>query len=243
MAAQPINPKTNQPYRPHHLPPPTELPLRHCSHNENSEPIDEVQCLLSLLSPGGGPKKNKEHYTLATADPPTAKKSDRNDSQQQRKRKRDDEREEERALRRARALRAGARSIPGVPVIYVKRSVMVLEPMSTPSEAIREGVESDKFRAGLDAEPTIADQQPEVEEKKKIPGLKKAKGPNPLSMKKAKKRTEEPKTLKASEGSHENADGVEPGSAKTKRRRRHHKGSHQDGGDGAEASEAIEVDA
>ena len=266
MAAQPINPKTSQPYRPHHLPPPTEVPLRHCSHNEDSSPIDEVECLLSLLSPTPGMKKNKEHYTLATADPPAAKKTDKNDSAQQRKRKRDDEREEERATRRARTLRIGARSIPGVPIIYVKRSVMVLEPMSTPSESIRDGVEMGKFRAGLD-DPTLDERKREAgadgaaPEKKKS-GAKKVKGPNPLSVKKSKKRPEQPagpaktpkkdKSQRDGDGpqeggaadSSEKPEGEETG-AKTKRSRRHHKGPREGNDDvapSAEAGQAMEVD-
>lgn len=265
MKTQPINPKTNQPYRPHHLPPPTTLPLRHCSHNEDSEPIDEIECLLSLLSPSAEAKKNKEHYILATADP-LIKKNDKND--QQRKRKRDDEREEERALRRSRSLRVHARSIPGVPIIYVKRSVMVLEPMSTPSEAVRDGVEKDKFRAGLDVEPSLGKRKREGEgegEKKKKPGFKKAKGPNPLSVKKPKRRTAEsglgttPSKAKpradaaeATKGSGTtvvsgNVDGEESGVTKTKRRRRHHKSVPREGQEdsvpAADAGQDMDVDA
>ncbi|KAJ6105515.1 hypothetical protein N7512_009032 [Penicillium capsulatum] len=270
MAAQPTNPKTGQPYRPLHLPPPTEVPLRHCSHNEDSSPIDEIDCLLSLLSPTPDAKKNKEHYTLATADPPAAKKTDKNDSSQQRKRKRDEEREEERAMRRAKSLRIRARSIPGVPIIYVKRSVMVLEPMSTPSEAIRDGVELSKLRAGLDAEPSLGKRKREAPaegvaapEKKKISGLKKAKGPNPLSMKKSKKKAEPsgpsnpskteksqldttgPKDVTADAAEHQEVD--EAGAAKTKRRRRHHRGGAREGNEdaapSAESGHAVEVDA
>lgn len=261
MKAQPINPKTNQPYRPHHLPPPTTLPLRHCSHNGDSEPIDEIECLLSLLSPSADAKKNKEHYILATADP-LIKKNDKND--QQRKRKREDEREEERALRRSRALRVHARSIPGVPIIYVKRSVMVLEPMSTPSETVRDGVEKDKFRAGLDVEPSLGKRkrEGEGEGEKKKPGFKKVKGPNPLSVKKPKKRAAEsgsgtaPKKTKPQDAGEvtrgsgdvpEDADGAESGATKTKRRRRHHKSAPREGQeDFAPASEAgqnMEVEA
>ncbi|KAJ5892161.1 uncharacterized protein N7473_008389 [Penicillium subrubescens] len=256
-AAQPINPKTGKPFRPYHLPPPTVLPLRHCSHNPESEPIDEIDCLLSLLSPNAEVKKNKEHYILATADP-AVKKSDNNNDNQQRKRKRDEEREEEQALRRARNLRVRARSIPGVPIIYVKRSVMVLEPMSTPSENVREGVERDKFRVGLPEPQPKAEDAAESAAKKKIPGLKKAKGPNPLSMKKPKKRTEEsgaskaPKKSDATEGSKGNytadqPDGEDAGAPKNKRRRRHHKSGpreeNEDGAPSAEAGQAMEVEA
>ncbi len=41
------------------------------------------------------------------------------------------------------------RSIPGVPMVYVKRSVMVMEPMADSSEGVREGLERSKFRSGL----------------------------------------------------------------------------------------------
>ncbi|OOQ91658.1 rRNA processing protein [Penicillium brasilianum] len=256
-AAQPINPKTGKPFRPYHLPPPTVLPLRHCSHNPNSEPIDEIDCLLSLLSPNAEAKKNKEHYILATADP-AVKKSDNNNDSQQRKRKRDEEREEEQALRRARNLRVRARSIPGVPIIYVKRSVMVLEPLSTPSENVREGVEMDKFRVGLPEPQPKTDEAAEGAAKKKIPGLKKARGPNPLSVKKPKKRAAESgpaKTPRKNDGTgapNENGagdgpDGEEAGAPKTKRRRRHHKSGpreeNEDGAPSTEADQAMGVDA
>lgn len=261
MAEQPINPKTNQPYRPHHLPSPTTLPLRHCSHNEDSSPIDEIDCLLSLLSPNAETKKNKEHYTLATADP--SKKSDKSDAQQ-RKRKRDDEREEEKAMHRARVLRIGARSIPGVPIVYVKRSVMVLEPMSNPSAMVREGVETGKFRLGLDAEPSLGKRRRTTgdSESQKKRGLKKAKGPNPLSVQKAKKENEKdlaftPKQTKSSideDGAPKENDAAEiperpenddSGAIKTKRRRRHHKrGPREGNGESGqpEASAAMEAD-
>lgn len=271
MAAQPINPKSGQPYRPLHLPPPTEVPLRHCSHNQDSSPIDEVECLLSLLSPTADAKKNKEHYTLATADPPAAKNTDKSDSTQQRKRKRDEEREGERAMRRARSLRIGARSIPGVPIIYVKRSVMVLEPMSTPSEAVRDGVELSKLRAGLDVEPTLGKRKREAggdgaadPEKKKKPGMKKVKGPNPLSMKKSKKKVEpsgsantpkKEKERSQSDAAEQQAVGTDAPekpegdgvATKTRRKRRHNKGGPRDGNEDAmpstDSGHAMEVDA
>ncbi|KAJ5493375.1 hypothetical protein N7539_002121 [Penicillium diatomitis] len=256
-AAQPINPKTGKPFRPYHLPPPTVLPLRHCSHNPASEPIDEIECLLSLLSPNAEAKKNKEHYILATADP-AVKKSDNNNDTQQRKRKRDEERQEEQALRRARNLRVRARSIPGVPIIYVKRSVMVLEPMSTPSENVREGVERDKFRVGLPQPESKPEDGQESAAKKKIPGLKKAKGPNPLSVKKPKKRAAESTGSKpsqkgaATEASRDNnpteqAGGEEGDAPKTKRRRRHHKGGAREGNEAGphstETAQAMELEA
>ncbi|PYI19256.1 hypothetical protein BO86DRAFT_388701 [Aspergillus japonicus CBS 114.51] len=272
MANQPLHPRTNNPMRPHFLPPPTEVPLRHCSHNEDSTPIDEVECLLSLLSPTTEVKKNKEHYILATADAPAAaeKEKERAAIAAGRKRKRGPDREAETAIQKSRELRQGARAIPGVPIVYVKRSVMVLEPMSGPSEDIRDGVEQGKFRAGLseearkkaEAKAAAAASGDTKNNSGKKPGMKKAKGPNPLSMKKPKKRTAEggaaataapqPKRKDA------DADGTEGGNAaeggadadadaaapKAKRRRRHHnKGAKQEDGNEAGESAAAAVPA
>ncbi|KLJ09455.1 hypothetical protein EMPG_15125 [Blastomyces silverae] len=171
--------------RPPQLPPPTILPLRYCSHNEDSKPIDEVDCLLSLLSPNTELKKNKEHYILATADPePT------NSHTQKWKSIAATVPEPP-----TNYLRKGARQIPGVPIIYVKRSVMVLEPLSNSSEGVREGFERGKLktgimkvvpgkrkRAGSEEGEEEEDRSMATKEKKQ----KRVKGPNPLSVKKSK---------------------------------------------------------
>lgn len=254
MASQPINPKTNNPYRPMHLPPPTTLPLRHCSHNEDSTPIDESSCLLSLVSPNPELKRNKEHYILATADPPSPEKVAASSTGDAKKRKRD-EYEAVEAMRRAKSLRISARAVPGVPIIYVKRSVMILEPMSTPSEDVREGFERGKFRAGLDGDSTLGKRKRGEDEGKKKAGAKKAKGPNPLSAKKPKKRAKEgdkqaPIKREARDRlvAESAKDGPENGpeqqqdgetAPKPKRKRRHNKSAKRDGGedDGAGPSE------
>lgn len=254
MASQPINPKTNAPYRPTHLPPPTTLPLRHCSHNEDSTPIDEVECLLSLFSPSADSKKNKEHYILATADPADPEKVAAKTTGDN-KAKRRAELDAQEAVHRARNLRSRARDIPGVPIVYVKRSVMVLEPMSRPSEGVRDGYEQGKFRVGLDADSTLgkrkrgdnADGDAEKKDSKKKKSGK-AKGPNPLSMKKPKKR-EDPNAAPKKEmrkdegpkdaGNSETAGGApEPkegdsNASRPKRRRRHNRAKGEGGGDAA----------
>ncbi|KAL4797448.1 hypothetical protein BDV19DRAFT_45786 [Aspergillus venezuelensis] len=246
MANQPTNPRTNNTVRPDFLPPPTTLPLRHCSHNEDSTPIDEEACLLSLLSPSADVKKNKEHYILATSDPPApSKSSNQQDSGAGKKRKRDDN-EELKAIRRAQGLRRAARSIPGVPIVYVKRSVMILEPMSSPSEGIREGVEQDKFRTGLNT----PEARGENKEKKKRE-VKKPKAPNPLSVKKPKKRAEEQggaktkKMEKVGEQDAEDNAGEDGGAAPKPKRRRRHKGARLELGEFGEGNEAApaQVDA
>ncbi|KAK2858402.1 hypothetical protein FQN49_004771 [Arthroderma sp. PD_2] len=200
-------------FRPPQLPPPTILPLRYCSHNADSTPIDEAECLLSLLSPSSdAKKKNKEHYILATADPaPVAA------PQQEQKRKRPhwmqaQEVQQQQPQGQRYNLRRDARQIPGVPIIYVKRSVMILEPMSEPSSGIREGFERGKLRSGFVEGATVTgkrkrdadgegdgegdtggaeeggDGEGEWVEVKR----KKVKGVNPLSAKKPKKKESRP---------------------------------------------------
>ena len=256
MAAQPINPKTNNPYRPFHLPPPTELPLRHCSHNADSTPIDETECLLSLLCPSTeAKKKNKEHYILATADPPAPKKDSSAAGDAGRKRKRGGGVDEAAvAVRRAQKFRSSARSIPGVPIVYVKRSVMILEPMSAPSDGIREGYEKGKFRVGLNDEAMQkkrgAAGEGDKDKSKSKGGVKKPKQPNPLSVKKPKKKTPGDSAGQKVGGSGEKAaaaaeqDEGEGEGAPKKRRRRHHKSANQDGaGPGELAAAAAGGDA
>lgn len=100
-------------------------------------------------------------------------------------------------------VRRYCRGVQGVPLVYVKRSVMVMEPMADSSVGVREGIESEKLRTGLRAnehaagvkrkrdEPSdvdVGDAQDSgshVPEERKV--LKKKmrgpKGPNPLSVK------------------------------------------------------------
>ena len=260
MASQPINPKTQAPYRPAHLPPPTELPLRHCSHNEDSSPIDEISCLLSLFSPSQNQdsKKNKEHYILATADPPAPEKTTALPASDAKKRKRDVGGEADEGLKRAKALRFGARSIPGVPVVYVKRSVMVLEPMSTQSQDVRESFEKGKLRAGIEGNSSLGKRKRGADDgKNRKAGVKKAKGPNPLSVKKPKNRANESaasgesKQVKRGDADETKGSAVEitesqkEGEAtapKSKRKRRHHKSAKQDDVPGADENPAESIE-
>lgn len=138
------------------------------------------------------------------------------------------------------------REIPGVPQIYIKRSVMILEPMATESQEIRTKEEKSKFRDGIvrperkrkrededeDEKPTndgaAANGSPEKPKKKK----KGPKGPNPLAVKKPKKNTEaeqkhkneakpEAKPAPAGDG-----EGDAPTKKKRKRRHRPHTGAN-----------------
>lgn len=172
--------------RPDFLPPPTELPLRHCRHkNDEGEDlgvVSESRCLLDLLAGqphGNEHAKNKQHYILATADA---------DEKDQRSKGFIDVRER-------------ARMIPGVPIVYVKRSVMILEELSGASErAIRKnerekfgegllGLADRKRKRGVDEEGDAGEDDLLGDEQHDRPmarGMSRAKGPNPLSVKKKK---------------------------------------------------------
>ena len=103
-------------------------------------------------------------------------------------------------------VRAYLRSIPGVPLVYINRSVMIMEPMAEATEQFKSREERQKFRSGLkdrslgkrkrdddeedkqdagDDETSAADKEKAPTPKKKSKGLK---GPNPLSMRKPKSR-------------------------------------------------------
>jgi U3 small nucleolar RNA-associated protein 23 len=190
--------------RPDFLPPPTKLPLRHCSHADigTDEVLPEMECLFDLLSGGARGNqqpKNKEHFVLATADhasPQTNTTTDR--------KKYDSATEND--------IRPYVREIPGVPIIYVKRSVMVLEELSRASLAVRLKEEKQKLREGLvkagdrkrkrdddreregegnaDKEKTGDAIVAAAPKKKRVKGTK---GPNPLSVMKKKKKGSIPK--------------------------------------------------
>lgn len=103
-------------------------------------------------------------------------------------------------------IRKKMREVVGVPLVYISRSVMILEPMAERTERVKEGEEKAKIRAGLKARRGGAvekrkredeDEEDEqerggAEEAQDEPAKKKRKakgpkGPNPLSMKKSKK--------------------------------------------------------
>ena len=172
--------------RPEWLPPPMETPLRYCKHKsddgEDLGVVSEARCLLDLLAGqphGNEHAKNKQHYILATADAT----------------------ENEQRAKNFIDVRERARMIPGVPIVYVKRSVMILEEMSSVSERTIRKVEKDKFGEGLvgladrkrkrgedDDGEEIEDDFFKDDEQNgpKARGTMRAKGPNPLSVKKKK---------------------------------------------------------
>ncbi|KAF4952071.1 hypothetical protein FSARC_12736 [Fusarium sarcochroum] len=125
------------------------------------------------------------------------------------------------------------RGIRGVPLIYIKRSVMILEPMADESVQVRAKEERGKFRADLknalgkrkreegDDDDNKADKKndaPTDEKKKKKKGHG-PKGPNPLAVQKSKKPTTERQEPQKQDAS-EMQDTPQEGTGKRKRRRR-----------------------
>lgn len=199
---------------------------RRCDHHTLEEPLSTLECLKSVVDPKGS-GTNKHRYIVAT---------------------------------QSAEVRAALRAVPGVPLIYIHRSVMILEPMASVTENARERNERSKFRLMLkdkkqplkrkrdgesSAEASKEDAQngtevrPDEEEvnNKKKKKQRGPKGPNPLSVKKAKKRVrvEESSGVAERGGSlGDMADGEEA-PARKKRRRRH--GSHVAGHETAQMQE------
>ncbi|CCG20535.1 hypothetical protein CORT_0A01430 [Candida orthopsilosis Co 90-125] len=125
-------------------------------------------------------------------------------------------------------LRRKLRQVPGVPLVYMNRSVMVMEPLSDASAKYSEEWENKKLTGGLNdlkagkiVEKSEEDGGEEGDGEDGAPAKKKRKGPpkgpNPLSVKKKKKG--EPAT----------GGSKEDGEKKNKRRRKHKKSGEKQG--------------
>lgn len=201
--------------RPEWLPPPTEVGLRYCKHKDKEGrevavgEMGEERCILDLVSGGAVGRgatageqgvmtmKNKQHFVVATAD--------RVDEGDQKKQQGKSPKRYEGGSRVE--LRERIRQIPGVPIVYVKRSVMILEELSAASEAVRRQGEREKIKEGLglgndrkrkrgEEDGGEDGQENEMirelmredgEQAHAARGMARAKGPNPLSVKKKKK--------------------------------------------------------
>jgi U3 small nucleolar RNA-associated protein 23 len=156
-------------------------------------------------------------------------------------------------------VRKAMRQVMGVPLVYINRSVMIMEPMAEATESVRDREEKAKFRDGLKGrasgsvgmkrkreeggEEAKEGGGEEGKEKKKKKVFGGPKGPNPLSMKKSKKtedgkeagkKTQAEKPAK-SEGEAP-AEGAADGEKK-KRRRKHKSGAAGGDAGGAAAGE------
>ncbi|SCU87609.1 LAME_0D10770g1_1 [Lachancea meyersii CBS 8951] len=131
-------------------------------------------------------------------------------------------------------IRSTLRKVPGVPMIFMNRSVMVMEPLSRSSDKISRDQEKLKLYKGLN-DPSLAGKPPVEESKGKASqsstmpnssaNLKRKgpKGPNPLSIKK-KKSDAAPSETKTNAKRASNADSSS-GTSSSRRRKRSHKSS------------------
>ncbi|KAI0380697.1 hypothetical protein F5Y04DRAFT_257194 [Hypomontagnella monticulosa] len=141
-------------------------------------------------------------------------------------------------------VRASLRRVAGTPLIFIRRSVMIMEPMATVSAKIRSKDERSKFRAELktaasgkrkrDEDSEDDDEQAasratkaeQPEKKKKSHGRKE---PNPLSVKKKKPKTnsneQQAKSPKAKDVAATETSQAEGTEAPKRKRMRKHKGS------------------
>ncbi|KAK3693865.1 Fcf1-domain-containing protein [Podospora appendiculata] len=169
-------------------------------------------------------------------------------------------------------LREKLRSVVPTPLMYVKRSVLILEPMSQSSAKVRQREERAKFTDGIVRRPkkrkregeddsgdddedgdsgsddegdkaAEAAGEPKPKKKKKAHGKK---GPNPLAVKKAKKETGGEKKEASKTGSRKPAAAPEGESSeqKAKRKRRKKTSAATEGAakEGAQAGEAAAVE-
>ena len=191
---------------------------RRCNHHTLDEPLSTLECLKSVIDPKS---VNTDQGLVNKFNYIVAVQDEE--------------------------VRRWCRGVRGVPLVYVKRSVMVMEPMNEGSLGVREGVEKGKMRSGLrgrvgglllgkrkrgEGDATGEGQEGADEAAKTEKSRKKGpKGPNPLSVKKPKKlaqasakprmsveAVEEPGTL--------HTDGMSsaitpPESTKQKRKRKH----------------------
>ena len=184
---------------------------RRCNHlpEDYPEPLSATECLSSVVDPKDS-KTNKHRYVVASQDLEVRKKM---------------------------------RGVMGVPLVYISRSVMIMEPMASESKENRERGERSKFRDGIkggqrgsgslkrarDEYEEAGDREREIKKVKR----KGPKGPNPLSVKKPKKKPvdiegsravskKEKKEIEAgtTTQSQGEADGSDP-TVKRKRKRKH----------------------
>ena len=197
---------------------------RRCGHlpEDYPEPLSAKDCITAVVDPKNT-QHNKHRYVVASQDID---------------------------------VRKSMRKVLGVPLIYINRSVMIMEPMAEATSSNRDREEKNKFRDGIkgrvsgsvgmkrkrgddetegaEGKRTSGADGETATKKKKVYGL--PKGPNPLSVKKAKKedKTAKPKgdkdVVMAEAGDEEGGE--------KKKRKRKHKGSNPGGGaDGSSVPE------
>lgn len=127
------------------------------------------------------------------------------------------------------AVRAFLRRIPGVPLIYIHRSVMILEPMTAATEDVRNKEERAKFRDGLKGRVSNTslgkrsrDDQDDHHEQNNPTSKKPAKGQkgtNPLSSLKPKRRKQDAQPTTVETNAISNDQTTETTSKPTRKRK------------------------
>ncbi|SCU80970.1 LADA_0B10506g1_1 [Lachancea dasiensis] len=123
-------------------------------------------------------------------------------------------------------IRSTLRKVPGVPMIFMNRSVMVMEPLSRTSEKLSSDQERRKLYKGLND--PLASGTPGAAPQEKQPPNKKRKGPkgaNPLSVKKRKAPPLSHPTVAQSSSPANSSQ--EKSDVPSSRRKRSHKSSHK----------------
>jgi len=161
-------------------------------------------------------------------------------------------------------VRRDMRGILGVPLIYINRSVMIMEPMADATAGNREREEKLKFRDGLkrgsgslkrkrDDEEEVKSTGDETRTPKKSKQRKGPKEPNPLSVKKKKPKVEgaslktvskeSPKESGDGDGAGDTAENGEGSGATGKRKRkRKHKTAAENPAEGGQEAAGEEAD-
>ena len=145
-------------------------------------------------------------------------------------------------------LRRRLRRIPGVPLLHMNRSVMVMEPLSDASARISKKMEQEKLFKGLNdakhagLKRSGEDESEDIEEKQEMKKRRLGpKEPNPLSMKKKKKKQTNVGLDNNNNKENDNKTDSTDDSNKRKRKRKHKK-KNRDNQDERKVENDTEVD-
>ena len=210
--------------------------LRRCGHHELEEPLSTMDCFLDCID---SKHQERSDGSVGTNKNRYVVATQNGEARRQ------------------------LRDIPGTPLLYVKRSVLVMEPMAQRSMDAKEQEERSKFRAGIkarrglkrkrdeetngrgEAGKEVAREEHGVQKRKKTTGPK---APNPLSMLKPKKRQvlqdgqrEDVNEIKDDIPVVNGSLSEEAGEQQKKKRKRKHKGGKGSQNEGGSAEVPIQA--
>lgn len=166
------------------------------------------------------------------------------------------------------AVRSTLRQVAGTPLVYIRRSVMIMEPMATVSAKIRSKDEKSKFRAELKTPASKRKREDDDDsddkedekistgaagtgqhEKKKNKKGRGPKEPNPLAVKKKKSKatsdeqgSKMPKAKEAGAATEVEGEAEAEASKRKRRRRKHGNGGVSTNGDNAVEAHALDAE-